>query len=77
MVITATEFKANFGKYLRLADTEDIFISSNNKTVARLTNARDARMAAWDKLRGVLKGSEVSRETIREERLAKHHETAD
>ena len=36
MTITATEFKAHFGKYLELARTEDIFITRNNKKVAKL-----------------------------------------
>ena len=31
MVVTATEFKVNFGKYLGLLATEDIFITKNGK----------------------------------------------
>lgn len=37
MSITATEFKTNLGKYLLMAATEDIFITRNGKTVAKLT----------------------------------------
>ena len=37
MIITATEFKAHFGKYPELAKTEDIFFTKNNKKVAKLT----------------------------------------
>ena len=37
MSITATEFKMNFGKYLLMAATEDIYITRNGKTVAKLT----------------------------------------
>ena len=37
MSVTATEFKTNFGKYLLMAATEDIFITHNGKTVAKLT----------------------------------------
>ena len=36
MVVTATEFKTNFGKYLELIATEDIFITRNGKTVAKV-----------------------------------------
>ncbi len=35
--ITATEFKNNIGKYLVLAAREDIFITKNGKTIAKLT----------------------------------------
>lgn len=33
MIVTATEFKTNFGKYLELIAMEDIFIIRNGKTV--------------------------------------------
>ena len=38
MTITATELKNNLGKYLILAATEDIFITKNGKTIAKLTS---------------------------------------
>ena len=40
MIITATEFKTNLGKYLDLIAKaqEDIFITKNGKTIARMTN---------------------------------------
>lgn len=38
MSISATELKNNLGKYLMLSATEDIFITKNGKTVAKLTN---------------------------------------
>lgn len=37
MVVTATEFKANFGKYLELVAKEDIFITLIGKTVGFCT----------------------------------------
>lgn len=37
MAVTATEFKANFGKYLELVTKEDIFITLNGKTVGFCT----------------------------------------
>ncbi|NLW55216.1 MAG: type II toxin-antitoxin system Phd/YefM family antitoxin [Firmicutes bacterium] len=36
MIITSTEVQNNFGKYLRLAEQEDIIITKNGKKVARL-----------------------------------------
>ena len=38
MSITATELKLNLGKYLMLAETEDIYITRNGKVVAKLSN---------------------------------------
>ena len=38
MSVTATEFKANLGKYIALAATEDVFITQYGKVVAKLTN---------------------------------------
>jgi len=39
MIITATEFKTNLGKYFDLVANEDIWISKNGKTIAKLTVA--------------------------------------
>ena len=38
MIVTATEFKTNFGKYLDMLRSEDIFITRNGKTVAKMVN---------------------------------------
>ena len=38
MSITATELKANLGKYLILAMTEDIFITQYGKVIAKLSS---------------------------------------
>ena len=77
MVITATEFKTNLGKYITLADMEDIIITRNGRGVAKLTNARDAKLVALHSMRGVLKGMDISAGDIRAERLAKYDEAAD
>ena len=78
MVITATELKTNIGKYLTMADTEDIIITRNGRGVARLTNARDSKLLALHSLRGILKDSDVNINAVREERLKKYYdETAD
>ena len=38
MNITATELKNNLGKYLLLAEKEDIYITKNGKIIAKLTS---------------------------------------
>lgn len=74
MIVSATEFKTNIGKYLALVDQEDIVITKNGKNVAKLTSARDEKMTALRSLRGILKDTNVTLKTAREERLAKYDE---
>ena len=71
MTVTATEFKANFGKYLELIATEDIFITRNGKTVAKVVNPQ---ISAVDSLRGMLGdiSSDIDMDSLREERLLKY-----
>ena len=52
MIVTATEFKTNFGKYLDMIAKEDIFITRNGKTIAKVVNPQ---ISAVDSLRGILK----------------------
>ena len=72
MYVTATEFKTNFGEYLGLVDHEEIVITRNGKNVAKLVSFQESRMDAVRSLRGILKGSDYTREKIRDERLAKY-----
>lgn len=73
MVVTATEFKTNLGKYLEMAAKEDIFITRNGKTIAKLVNPQ---ISAVDSLRGILKNapSDINRDLLREERLSKYED---
>lgn len=75
MVITATEFKANFGKYLELIAKEDIFITRNGKTVAKIVNPQ---ISAVDSLRGMLINisSDIDTDSLREEHLLKYENNA-
>lgn len=54
MSVTATELKANLGKYLILAATEDIFITQYGKIVAKLTNPFQNRVEIAESLFGIL-----------------------
>lgn len=72
MVVTATEFKTNFGKYLDLLITEDIFITRNGKTVAKMVNPN---VSAVDSISGLLTGKiseDFDAKSLREERLEKY-----
>ena len=67
MSITASELKANLGKYLVLAATEDIFITQYGKVVAKLTNPFQNRVDAAKSLIGILPQT-MTLEEAREER---------
>lgn len=72
MIITATEFKTNFGKYLAMISKEDIFITKNGKTVAKLV---DPNVSAVDSISGILKdklSDDFNTKSLREERLSKY-----
>lgn len=69
MVVTVTEFKTNFGKYLDLLPSEDIYITRNGKTVAKMVNPN---VRAADTLSGLLAGKlpeDFDAKALREERL--------
>lgn len=72
MVVTATEFKTNFGKYLDLLVSEDIYITRNGKTVAKMVNPH---ISAVDSISGLLAGKlqpDYDAKILREERLGKY-----
>ena len=64
MSITATELKINLGKYLMLAETEDIYITRNGK----VSNQYQDRVDVAKSLFGVL-SNDMTLEEAREERL--------
>ena len=68
MSITATELKANLGKYLSLAASEDIFITQYGKVIAKLTSPYQNRMDTAKSLFGILPQT-MTLEEVREERL--------
>ena len=70
MIITATEFKTNLGKYFDLVANEDIWISKNGKTIAKLVNPN---VSSVDEISGILKGkvpADLDRHALRDERLS-------
>lgn len=70
MSITATELKLNLGKYLMLAEEEDIYITKNGKVIAKLSNPYQNRVDMAKSLFGILPLNTTLEES-REERLSK------
>ena len=66
MIITATELKMNLGKYLDIVAREDIIITKNGHTIAKLVNPN---VSAVKSLRGMLEGFSVDPDAEREARL--------
>lgn len=69
MSITATELKQNLGKYLLLSAQEDIYITKNGRTIAKLTNPNQSRVDTTKSLFGILP-QDADIEEARGERLA-------
>jgi len=54
MIVTATEFKNNIGKYLAIVADEDIFITKNGRNVAKLSNTKQDKVALAKSLFGII-----------------------
>ena len=68
MSVTATELKMNLGKYLRLSQKEDIYITLNGKVFAKLSNPYQDRVDMAKSLFGILP-ADITLEQAKEERL--------
>jgi len=69
MSVTATELKANLGKYLLLAAREDVYITQYGKVIAKLTNPFQDRIAIAESLFGSLPQT-MTLEEAKAERLS-------
>ena len=68
MSITATELKANLGKYLLMAATEDVYVTRNGRTVAKLTSTYQSKLDTVNSLFGSIPAG-MTLEESKEERL--------
>lgn len=80
MIINATEFKNRVGKYLEIANKEDIIILKNGKQVAKLISVDRPLTPNVEGLMGLIRKSpkvnkDIDLEQIREERLKKYEST--
>lgn len=70
MLISATELKSNMGKYLQLAAMQDIYITKNGKSIAKLTSPDLDHIALLDNLADIAAGNEPAElKDIKQERL--------
>jgi prevent-host-death family protein len=66
--ISVSELKANAGKYVKMAEKEDIYITKNGKRLAKLTGVKAKKKEAAMALVGSLP-SDVDFERLRLERI--------
>ena len=52
--ISVSELKANAGRYVRMAEQQEIYITKNGKLAARLTSAKPDKVLAAKSLFGIL-----------------------
>ncbi|ODA39123.1 type II toxin-antitoxin system prevent-host-death family antitoxin [Desulfosporosinus sp. BG] len=71
MLITATEFKTNIGKYLTLVNEEEIIITKNGKGIAKLSTLKEDKVKMVESLFGIIP-NDMTLEQAREERLKKY-----
>lgn len=71
MIITATELKTNIGKYLKLAETQDIIITKNNKPIVKLTSLRENKLDILDSLVGIVQDDGYTLDDARRDRLSR------
>ena len=68
MSITATELKKNMGKYLLMAEKEDVYITKNGKMIAKLTSPFQNKMEIAESLFGILPKDMTLEEAEKERR---------
>ena len=72
MIVTATEFKTNLGKYLELAAKQDVFITKTGKSIARLTSPSINKLSILDDLVGIIPPQEdIDTDRMKDERLSR------
>ena len=72
--ISVSDLKVNAGKYVSMAQEQDILITKNGKVVAKLVTARPDKKASWDNIVGIFRAANLNMtdaeiEQDREERI--------
>jgi len=77
--ITATDFKANLGKYLALAEREDIVITKSGKSVVKLSGVKQDKVKDMESLFGIIpwNGEDIDLKQVKAERLMAKYESLD
>jgi len=71
MMVSTTELKANIGRYLSRAASEDVYVTKNGKVIATISNPVRDKQVILDSLVGIAAAHPLTLEQAREERLAR------
>jgi prevent-host-death family protein len=71
VVVTATELKANIGRYLNAVSGEEVYITRNGKVVAKLTGPSQDKQAILDGLVGIAADNQAGLGEAKRERLSR------
>jgi len=69
--ISVSELKANAGKYVTMAQEQDVYITKNGKLVAKIVTAKPDKKEAFRRFLSLFpeKGLDLDPDKVREERL--------
>ena len=70
MYLSDTQFKNNFEEYLKLASKEDVYVTKNNKIIAKVSNPFLDKVQIAESLFGILP-NDINLEKSGQERLAR------
>ena len=70
MYLNETQFKNNFEEYIKLASKEDIYITRNNRIIAKVSNPFVDKVRMAESLFGILP-NDLDLEKTGQERLAR------
>ena len=68
MQVSLSELKTNIGKFVDMAQTQDIFITKNGKQVAKIVSTKIDKVAAMKSIFGVIP-PDTDLDKVKEERL--------
>jgi prevent-host-death family protein len=71
LIITATELKTNIGKYLQLAETQDIIITKNNKPIVKLVSLNENKLDILNNLVGIVKDDGYTLDDYKKDRISR------
>jgi prevent-host-death family protein len=71
ILVTTSKLKAHIAYYIALVDKEDILITRNGKTVAKLVSEKPNKVEMAKSLFGIIKGADIDEKAVKEERRSK------
>jgi prevent-host-death family protein len=73
MTVTSTEFKLNFGRYLELANREEIIITKNGKRIAKLVPDEEDLIVVAKSLFGIVSNHDIGGSDFKAGRIREHY----